>query len=301
MASRPQPVKLFTLLTTFRYDKPQKGRFREFHQIDFEAIGEADPLIDAELVGLQWRLYADARPAQPEPAGQQHRRSRLSARRTSHELTEYFRAAPRRPVRRVPAAARDQPAAPARRKEARVPGGAGRRAAQRRLPVRRRVGRTSRRGWATSKTAGIPFTINPRLVRGLDYYTRSVWEVWPPVVGAQSTLGGGGRYDGLAEQLGGRPTPGVGFASGVERIILELKDQQVAPPPLSQPCAYLVYQNEQGKRAAFRAGRVAARQRHLGGPVVRRPQARQAAQRGRPRRRALRDHPRRGRDRPAAR
>src|SRR5579859_8244535 len=58
MASRPQPVKLFTLLNAFRYDKPQKGRFREFHQIDFEAIGEADPLIDAELVGLQWRLYA---------------------------------------------------------------------------------------------------------------------------------------------------------------------------------------------------------------------------------------------------
>src|SRR5258707_6467505 len=59
MASRPQPVKLFTELTTFRYDKPQKGRFREFQQIDFEVIGEADPLADAELVGLQWRLYAD--------------------------------------------------------------------------------------------------------------------------------------------------------------------------------------------------------------------------------------------------
>src|ERR1700687_5463426 len=58
MASRPQPVKLFTLLNAFRYDKPQKGRFREFHQIDFEAIGEADPLTDAELVALQWRLYA---------------------------------------------------------------------------------------------------------------------------------------------------------------------------------------------------------------------------------------------------
>src|ERR1051326_3763154 len=59
MASRPQPVKLYMLLTAFRYDKPQKGRFREFHQIDFEAIGEVDPLVDAELVSLQWRLYAD--------------------------------------------------------------------------------------------------------------------------------------------------------------------------------------------------------------------------------------------------
>jgi histidyl-tRNA synthetase len=100
--------------------------------------------------------------------------------------------------------------------------------------------------------AGIPFTINPRLVRGLDYYTRSVWEVWPPVVGAQSTIGGGGRYDGLAEQLGGRPTPAVGFATGIERIILELKDQQVALPPTAGLSAFVVYQSEAGKQAAFR-------------------------------------------------
>jgi len=101
-------------------------------------------------------------------------------------------------------------------------------------------------------STGIPYTINSRLVRGLDYYTRSVWEVWPPVVGAQSTIGGGGRYDGLAEQLGGKPTPGVGFATGVERIILELKNQHVSPPGLAPLCAYLVYQAEGGKLAAYR-------------------------------------------------
>ena len=66
---------------------------------------------------------------------------------------------------------------------------------------------------------GLLVTINPRLVRGLDYYTRTVFEVWPPTVGGQSTLGGGGRYDGLAELLGGRPTPGVGFAMGIERVM----------------------------------------------------------------------------------
>jgi histidyl-tRNA synthetase len=102
------------------------------------------------------------------------------------------------------------------------------------------------------EAAGIPFTINPRLVRGLDYYTRSVWEVWPPVAGAQSTIGGGGRYDGLAEQLGGRPTPGVGFATGVERMILELKGQQVQTPPAARMCAYIVYRNEGSKLIAFR-------------------------------------------------
>jgi histidyl-tRNA synthetase len=100
--------------------------------------------------------------------------------------------------------------------------------------------------------AGIPYDINPRLVRGLDYYTRSVWEVWPPVVGAQSTIGGGGRYDGLAEQLGGRPTPGVGFATGIERIIIEMKDQHVALPPMDGLCAFFVYQSEGAKQVAFR-------------------------------------------------
>jgi histidyl-tRNA synthetase len=89
-------------------------------------------------------------------------------------------------------------------------------------------------------------------VRGLDYYTRSVWEVLPPIQGAQSTLGGGGRYDGLAELLGGRPTPGVGFATGIERIILELKDQQVPVPARPGPRVFCTYQTEGGKTEALR-------------------------------------------------
>src|SRR5205823_4733906 len=108
-------------------------------------------------------------------------------------------------------------------------------------------------GWLDHlETAGVTYAINPRLVRGLDYYTRSVWEVWPPVRGAQSTIGGGGRYDGLSEALGGRPTPGVGWASGIERIILELKDQQVPVPTADGPCVFLAYQGDRGKQEAFR-------------------------------------------------
>ena len=99
---------------------------------------------------------------------------------------------------------------------------------------------------------GLPYNVNPRMVRGLDYYTRSVWEVWPPDIGGQSTIGGGGRYDALAELLGGKPTPGVGFATGIERIIIELKDQGVSPTPSAGPCVYLTYQTEHGKTAAFR-------------------------------------------------
>jgi histidyl-tRNA synthetase len=250
LASRPQPVKLFTLLNTFRYDKPQKGRFREFHQIDFEAIGETDPLIDAELVSLQWRLYADLGlrnlSLQVNSIGDQTCRPAYLAR-----LTEYFRqnldglcAECRRRLEISPLRLLDEknPACQA------VLEGAPRSADHLCDDCRAHF-----EGWlGYVEEAGIPFNINSRLVRGLDYYTRSVWEVWPPVVGAQSTIGGGGRYDGLAEQLGGRPTPGVGFATGVERIILELKDQQISRPPVNQLRAYLVSQNDRGKRAAFR-------------------------------------------------
>jgi histidyl-tRNA synthetase len=250
MASRPQPVKLFMLLNTFRYDKPQKGRFREFHQIDFEAIGEADPSIDAELVALQWRLYTELGlrdlSLQVNSIGDHNCRPAYIGR-----LTDYFREhldglceECQRRLETNPLRLLDEKRPECQAVLERAPRSADHLCAECRAHFEAWLGYV--------EAAGIPFAINPRLVRGLDYYTRSVWEVWPPVVGAQSTIGGGGRYDGLAEQLGGRPTPGVGFASGVERIILELRDQQVSVAPAVAPAAFLVYQAEGGKLAAFR-------------------------------------------------
>jgi histidyl-tRNA synthetase len=250
MASRPQPVKLFTLLTTFRYDKPQKGRLREFHQIDFEGIGEADPLIDAELVSLQWRLYDSLGlrnlSLQVNSIGDHNCRPAYIAR-----LAEYFRQhldglceECQRRLETNPLRLLDEKKPECQAVLEGAPRSADYLCDECQAHFQTWLGYI--------QEAGIPFTVNPRLVRGLDYYTRSVWEVWPPVVGAQSTIGGGGRYDGLAEQLGGRPTPAVGFASGVERIILELKEQQVALPSTAGLSAFLVYQNEGGKRVAFK-------------------------------------------------
>ncbi len=250
MASRPQPVKLFTLLNAFRYDKPQQGRFREFHQIDFEAIGETDPLADADLVSLQWRLYAALGlrdlSLQVNSIGDQVCRPDYVAR-----LADYFRQhldglceECRKRLETNPLRLLDEKKPECQAVLQGAPRSADHLCADCRAHFEAWLGYVGE--------AGIPFTLNPRLVRGLDYYTRSVWEFWPPVVGAQTALGGGGRYDGLAEQLGGRPTPGVGFATGVERIILELKKQESVPPPFTQPCAFLVYQNEQAKRSAFR-------------------------------------------------
>jgi len=250
MASRPQPVKLFMELNTFRYDKPQRGRFREFHQIDFEVIGEADPLADAELVDLQWRLYAALGlrnlSLEVNSIGDQVCRPAYIAR-----LAEYFRQHLdglcedcRRRLETNPLRLLDE-----KKPECQAVLEGAPRSADNLCDACR----AHFQAFLTYlDSAGLPYTINPRLVRGLDYYTRSVWEVHPPVVGAQSALGGGGRYDGLAEQLGGRPTPGVGFASGIERIILELKNQQVEVPPTHGPCAFIVYQTEGAKPTAFR-------------------------------------------------
>ena len=206
MASRPQPVKLYMLLNTFRYDRPQKGRFREFRQIDFEAIGEADPLIDAELVALQWRLYAElglrSLSLQVNSIGDRVCRPAYVTR-----LAEYFRQHLdglcedcRRRLETNPLRLLDE-----KRPECQAVLNGAPQSADHLCDDCR----THFETWLSYlETAGLPFAINPRLVRGLDYYTRSVWEVWPRAAGAQSTLGGGGRYDGLAEQLGGRPTPG---------------------------------------------------------------------------------------------
>jgi histidyl-tRNA synthetase len=97
-----------------------------------------------------------------------------------------------------------------------------------------------------------PYTINHRLVRGLDYYTKTVFEVWAEGIGAQNAVCGGGRYDGLAEELGGPPTPGIGFASGLERIVLTMKQQGVAVPALPAPSIFVAYLGPAAKTEAIK-------------------------------------------------
>jgi len=99
---------------------------------------------------------------------------------------------------------------------------------------------------------GIPYALNARLVRGLDYYTRTVFEVQPREEGGQSSIGGGGRYDGLIEELGGKPTPGIGFGTGIERIILNLKRQEVALPEERALQVYVVVQTPAAREAAYK-------------------------------------------------
>jgi histidyl-tRNA synthetase len=97
---------------------------------------------------------------------------------------------------------------------------------------------------------GLPFQVNHRLVRGLDYYTKTVFEIQPPEEGSQSAIGGGGRYDNLIEEIGGKSVPAVGFASGMERMVLNLKRQEVDVPEIPAPAVFVAFMGDEAKRGA---------------------------------------------------
>ena len=220
----PQPQKLFTVGTMYRYGRPQKGRYREFWQLDLEAIGSDDPAVDAEVVHLfdallrrlgvtEYRLElnsigdAACRPAYLErlvPWLEEH----------SAELDEATREqAARNPLRALDNIAAKPPETQEILGQAPTIGDSLCDACREHFTEVRRF----------LDAFGVRYELVPTLVRGLDYYTRTTWEFVGPEGGSQSTLSGGGRYDGLAEALGGPHTPGVGFGAGIERLLLALE------------------------------------------------------------------------------
>jgi histidyl-tRNA synthetase len=232
MQTWPQPVKVTMIGPMFRYDRPQKGRYRAFWQFDVEAIGDPGPAVDAEIIELAARFYRDAglvdvtiylnsigdaacRPAYVEELAAYYR-SHIS------ELPTLERARlDRAPLRlldskdeRVVALNAAAPKITDRLCDACAAHFAG---------VR-----------AHLDAVGVAYTLEPGLVRGLDYYTRTAFEVYPAgATGQQSAIGGGGRYDGLVELLGGRPTPGIGFGLGLDRVLRALED--AGAPPVAEP------------------------------------------------------------------
>ena len=200
MHKQPQPVKLWTWGAFFRHEAPQAGRFRQFTQVDAEALGSDDPSLDAELILLLAELI--------ERAGAGPARLRLSSlgapeTRASYleELTAYLRSREAELSDEVRARLGQNPL---RAFDADHP---GTRAVMAEAP-------------RLLDAAGAAYELDSTLVRGLDYYTRTVFEFESERLGAQAALGGGGRYDRLIEQLGGPATPGVGWAAGIERILL---------------------------------------------------------------------------------
>ena len=289
MHKQPQPVKLWYLSSFFRRERPQAGRYRQFWQIGAEAIGSADPAVDAELILLLGELLEaiGARDVKLVLASLGQPESRAAYR---EELKAYLRANQDQlsdeVVSRIdlnPLRAFDAKHEPTRR----VMAGAPR--------LLDRLPEEDLDHFAEVQdllqAAGIAYTVDATLVRGLDYYTRTLFEYQSGALeAAQNALGGGGRYDGLVEQLGGPPTPGMGWAAGVERM-LTASTQPPAPP--EQVDLYVAYAKPELRTAAFRLAADARGAGHAAQTRARRAFAEGPAQAGRPRRRPLRCHPRR--------
>ena len=224
-----QPVKLYTIATMYRYATPQRGRFREHWQLSVEAIGSSDPAIDAELIQLYDELLArlgvTKYQLQLNSIGDQNCRpaylEELTAWLNAHEDVLDEEAQQKRatsPLRvfdvkneRVQEALADAPKiGDALCDECRAHFEAVK---------------------ANLDNYGVRYELVPTLVRGLDYYTRTAFEFVDEAIGAQSSICGGGRYDGLIEQLGGKPTPGIGFGAGIERLLLSLDAEGAEPEP----------------------------------------------------------------------
>jgi histidyl-tRNA synthetase len=219
-------AKLYYWGPMFRYERPQSGRMREFYQIGIEALGSDDPALDAEVITLLVRYFSELGIADLEvlinsmgcpedrPAYVETLRKYLEAHADElcRDCVDRTLANPLRvfdcKVEACQAAVEKAP-----KLFEHLCGGCSTQFAR----VREYL-----------KASGIDARIDPRLVRGLDYYVRTTFEVRSPLLGAQNALGGGGRYDLLAEELGGPPTPGIGFALGVERTILALEAQEGA-------------------------------------------------------------------------
>jgi histidyl-tRNA synthetase len=236
MQTWPQPVKLTTTGPMFRYDRPQAGRYRQFWQFDVEAIGDPGPAVDAEIIELGHRFYAEAGVTGVEvlvnsigdPACRPAYLAELVAYYRGHaaalpptELDRLERNALRLLDSKDPAMAELNAAAP------RITDHLCDACAAHFEAVR-----------AHLEILGVPYRVEPALVRGLDYYTRTAFEFYVAGrEGQQQALGGGGRYDGLVALLGGKPTPGIGFGLGLDRVALVLAEQGHAGPAADGPLA----------------------------------------------------------------
>ncbi len=227
----PQPQKLYTVASIYRYGRPQKGRFREHWQLSVEAIGSEDAALDAEVIQLyaalldrlgitEYRLELNSiGDANCRPAYLERLREWLDAH--AEELDEETREQARRnPLRALDNFAAKPPQVREVLAQAPAIGDALCDECREHFAAVRRY----------LDAYGVEYELVPTLVRGLDYYTRTTFEFIGPEHGAQSTICGGGRYDGLIEEIGGPPTPALGFGAGIERLLIALEQAAVRPP-----------------------------------------------------------------------
>jgi len=239
--------KLFYIGPMFRHERPQAGRFRQFHQFGVEAITTTSPLADAEVIALLWRFFSTLQ--LPGLSLELNSLGQASDRPQYKTALVTFLQEVKTPL--CDNCVRRMTSNPLRVLDCKVP--SCRAATQDAPKILDSLSSESRNHFDQVLTAlqslGIPYVLNPRLVRGLDYYCMTTFEVSCSALGAQNAIGAGGRYDGLFEALGGKPTPAVGFAVGLERVILALPDTLIPPP---EPWVFIAAFGEKGTQEGVR-------------------------------------------------
>lgn len=245
-----QPVKLYYLGPMFRYDRPQAGRFRQFHQFGAEVLGSNNPAVDAEIIAMAMDFYKRLGLKDLEL----HINSvgcRVCRPVLRERLQEYFRPKVSLLCKNCHERLENNPLRILDCKDDRC----------------QRIGDNAP---TTAQTLcascyshfelvkkylnllKIKYLVNNRLVRGLDYYTHTAFEIMVRDIGAQNSIGGGGRYNGLMETCGGPPTPGIGYALGMERIILAMDNQGIVMPGIAKPLVFVATANDSASAEAFK-------------------------------------------------
>ena len=243
-------TKLVYIGSMFRYDRPQAGRMREFHQFGVEAIGESNPAVDAEIILLAMKLLQGLGLNDLElyinsvgcPNCRAKYRTMLQDffRDKLDDLCEDCRSRFDRAPMRILDCKRDAEK-PYMKDAPKITDCLCDECSDHFQKLQKHLTK-----------AGVKFELDPRLVRGLDYYTKTAFEVKYPPLGAQSAVAGGGRYDGLIEEMGGNPTPAVGFATGLERVLLALEKQGLLPDKNRSVDVYVVALGEAAQEEAFK-------------------------------------------------
>jgi histidyl-tRNA synthetase len=248
MANWTQPVKIYSIGPAFRRERPQAGRFRQHSQFNPEILGDSDPATDLEIMMLAMNLY--------QGLGYKDLVFQLNSTGCPACKPAYIEALTRYLSSQMDSLGEID------------------RERMRRNPLRVLDSKEKGMDGLLEEAPHIvdflcddcathfadlrylldalkqPYTVNYRLVRGIDYYTKTVFELWDKAIGAQASLCGGGRYDGLAEAIGGPPTPGVGVGIGIERIVIGLKEQGIESPPTPKPAIMVAHFGGDTKTAA---------------------------------------------------
>ncbi|HLD08177.1 MAG TPA: histidine--tRNA ligase [Candidatus Peribacterales bacterium] len=251
MKELPQPVQLYVIGSMFRYDRPQKGRFREFHQFGFESIGISDPSIDAQLINVLSHILQDLQIFDRLKLQINNIGDAESRKAFTQALVDFFTGKERNLCEDCQSRLKTNPLRilDCKNEDCRI--------LLKMAP--KLVDYVAEESREFHKTLleylteyQIPYEENPNLVRGLDYYNQTVFEFWDSSSGAQNSVAGGGRYDGLIELLGGQKTPAVGFGCGIERVIYHMKEAGVLAPMKDQVDVFVAQLGPEAKKKCLR-------------------------------------------------